>query len=139
MPRPPTRDATGRRITYEMVMIGGINDTPDDAQAAADLLRGPAGPREPHPHEPGRPHARGSRARRSESRRSRPMLRRAGLHTTVRRNRGVDIGAACGQLAAELAGAPTPAAVARRQELLVERSATALRRRGAASPDRRRR
>ena len=54
------------------------------------------------------------------------VLRHVGLHTTVRRNRGVDIGAACGQLAAELAGAPTPAAVARRQQLLVDRSAAAL-------------
>ena len=38
---------------------------------------------------------------------------------TVRRNRGVEIGAACGQLAAERAGAPAPAAVARRRQLLV--------------------
>ena len=49
----------------------------------------------------------------------------------MRRNRGVDIGAACGQLAAELAGAPAPAAVARRRELLVDRSAAALARRAA--------
>jgi hypothetical protein len=54
------------------------------------------------------------------------VLRDAGLRTTVRRNRGMEIGAACGQLAAELAGTPAPAAVARRQRLLVERSAAAL-------------
>ena len=34
------------------------------------------------------------------------VLRAVGLRTTVRRNRGIEIGAACGQLAAELAGAP---------------------------------
>ncbi|MBA3852240.1 MAG: hypothetical protein H0X59_07720 [Chloroflexi bacterium] len=45
----------------------------------------------------------------------------------MRRNRGTEIGAACGQLAAELAAQPTPAAVARRREILVERSAAALR------------
>jgi adenine C2-methylase RlmN of 23S rRNA A2503 and tRNA A37 len=32
--------ATGRRITYEATMIGGINDTPEDAAAMAELLRG---------------------------------------------------------------------------------------------------
>jgi len=54
-------------------------------------------------------------------------LRNVGLHTTIRRNRGIDIGAACGQLAAEMAGAPAPDAVARRRDLLVDRSAAALR------------
>ena len=32
--------ATGRRISYEMTMIGGVNDTDADADAVADLLRG---------------------------------------------------------------------------------------------------
>ena len=32
--------ATGRRVTYEATMIGGINDTELDAQAMAELLRG---------------------------------------------------------------------------------------------------
>ena len=32
------------------------------------------------------------------------MLRAGGVTTTIRRNRGIEIGAACGQLAAELAG-----------------------------------
>jgi hypothetical protein len=54
------------------------------------------------------------------------VLREAGLSTTVRHNRGVEIGAACGQLAAELSGQPTPSAVARRRKLLVDRSAAAL-------------
>jgi hypothetical protein len=49
-----------------------------------------------------------------------------GLHTTVRRNRGIDIGAACGQLAAERAGEPTPAAVQRRRDVIERRSAAAL-------------
>ena len=54
-------------------------------------------------------------------------LRAAGIQTTVRRNRGQEIGAACGQLAADRAGAPTPVVVARRRELLVRQSAAALR------------
>jgi adenine C2-methylase RlmN of 23S rRNA A2503 and tRNA A37 len=54
------------------------------------------------------------------------ILRSAGLRTTVRRNRGIEIGAACGQLAAERAGQPSPSAVRRRRELLERRSAAAL-------------
>src|SRR5262249_19702323 len=32
--------ATGRRVSYEVTMIAGINDTPADADAMAELLRG---------------------------------------------------------------------------------------------------
>ncbi|MEP7158173.1 MAG: 23S rRNA (adenine(2503)-C(2))-methyltransferase RlmN [Chloroflexota bacterium] len=116
---------TGRRLTYEYVMIDGINDTPDDARAAVALLRGQLAhvnliPMNPVAHTPWKP----SSAARVEA--FAAILRGGGLGTTVRRNRGVDIGAACGQLAADRAGAPTPAAVARRQELLVVQSAAAL-------------
>ncbi|MGZ6259186.1 MAG: hypothetical protein ACXWQ6_12040, partial [Candidatus Limnocylindrales bacterium] len=55
------------------------------------------------------------------------VLRQAGLTTTVRLNRGIEIGAACGQLAAEQAAPPSAAAVARRRALLARRSAQALR------------
>jgi 23S rRNA (adenine2503-C2)-methyltransferase len=125
-------DRTGRRVTYEMVMIGGINDTPDDAHAAADLLRGRLAhvnliPMNPVAHTPWEP----STAARIEAFAN--VLRAAGLSTTVRRNRGVEIGAACGQLAAESAGQPTPSAVARRRKLLVDKSATALGLAGAGS------
>jgi 23S rRNA (adenine2503-C2)-methyltransferase len=116
---------TGRRVTYEYVMIEGINDTPADAHAAVRLLKGQLAhvnliPMNPVAHTPWQP----SPASRVEA--FAAILREGGLGTTVRRNRGVDIGAACGQLAADRAGAPAPAAVARRQELLVERSAAAI-------------
>jgi 23S rRNA (adenine2503-C2)-methyltransferase len=117
--------ATGRRVTYEYVMIEGINDTPADAHAALNLLRGQLAhinliPMNPVAHTPWQP----SSASRVEA--FAQILRGGGLGTTVRRNRGVDIGAACGQLAADRAGAPAPAAVARRKELLVVRSAAAI-------------
>ena len=53
-------ERTGRRVTYEMVMIDGINDTPADAQAAASLLRGRLAhvnliPMNPVAHTPWRP------------------------------------------------------------------------------------
>jgi len=54
-------------------------------------------------------------------------LRAAGVPTTIRRNRGQEIGAACGQLAAERAGEPAAPAVERRRELIVRASAAALR------------
>jgi 23S rRNA (adenine2503-C2)-methyltransferase len=119
-------DATGRRVTYEIVMIAGINDTPEDALAVAELLRGRLAhvnliPMNPVAHTPWQP----STPQRIED--FAQILRAVGLRATVRRNRGTEIGAACGQLAAELAGAPTPAAVRRRRELLVARSQEALR------------
>lgn len=118
-------EVTGRRVTYELVMIEGINDTPEDAHAAAELLRGRLAhvnliPMNPVAHTPWRP----SSPARIQAFAN--VLTAAGLSTTVRRNRGVDIGAACGQLAAELAGQPTPSVVARRRKLLVDRSAAAL-------------
>jgi 23S rRNA (adenine2503-C2)-methyltransferase len=116
---------TGRRITYEYVMIDSINDTADDALALTRLLSGQDPhvnliPMNPVAHTPWRP----SSAERTEAFAS--ELRRAGIEVTVRRNRGVEIGAACGQLAADRAEAPPPAAVARRRQLLVDQSAAAL-------------
>ncbi len=118
-------EQTRRRITYEYVMIDSINDTPLDSAALADLLRGRLAhvnliPMNPVAHTPWKP----SSIERTEAFAGR--LREAGIETTVRRNRGIDIGAACGQLAADRAGAPAPAAVARRRELLVVQSAAAL-------------
>jgi 23S rRNA (adenine2503-C2)-methyltransferase len=116
---------TGRRVTYEYVMIDSINDTPDDAAALARLLRGHLAhvnliPMNPVAHTPWQP----SSLPRTEA--FATILRGAAISTTVRRNRGVDIGAACGQLAADRAGAPPAAAVARRRQLLVVQSADAL-------------
>ena len=118
--------ATGRRVSYEVTMIGGVNDTAEDAGAIVDLLRGDHAhvnliPMNPVAHTPWQ---------------ARPMpvieafattLRDAGISTTIRRNRGQEVGAACGQLAAERAGEPPAPAVARRRERLVMASAAALR------------
>jgi 23S rRNA (adenine2503-C2)-methyltransferase len=118
-------DVTGRRVTYEMVMIDGINDTRADAEATAELLRGRLAhvnliPMNPVAHTPWQP----SHPDRVEE--FATTLRAVGLHTTVRRNRGIDIGAACGQLAAEMAGDPAPDAVQRRRDVIERRSAAAL-------------
>jgi len=118
--------ATGRRVSYEVVLIDGINDTPGDALALANLVHGQLAhvnliPMNPVAHTAWRPSA----PARLEA--FADVLRSAGVTTTVRQNRGVEIGAACGQLAAEQATSPSSAAVARRHELLARRSAAALR------------
>jgi 23S rRNA (adenine2503-C2)-methyltransferase len=116
---------TGRRISYEVTMIDGVNDTPADAEALVALLRGDRAhvnliPMNPVAHTPWT---------------ASPMpvieafaatLRAAGIGTTIRRNRGQEVGAACGQLAAERAGEPPAPAVARRRARLVAESAAAL-------------
>jgi len=117
---------TGRRISYEVTMISGINDTALDAEAMADLLRGDHAhvnliPMNPVAHTPWTaspmPVIEGFAA----------TLGAAGIATTIRRNRGQEVGAACGQLAAERAAEPPAPAVARRREVLVAASAAALR------------
>ncbi len=117
---------TGRRISYEVTLIDGINDLPADADAMATLLRGDHAhvnliPMNPVAHTPWTASRPASVAGFAE------RLRRAGVATTVRGNRGTEIGAACGQLAADRAGSPPAAAVARRRERLVAASAAALR------------
>ena len=118
--------ATGRRISYEMTMIGGVNDTDTDADAVATLLRGDLAhvnliPMNPVAHTPWRA------SEMPVIERFAARIQAAGIPVTIRRNRGVEIGAACGQLAAERAGAPTAPAVARRRQRLEAESAKALR------------
>jgi 23S rRNA (adenine2503-C2)-methyltransferase len=117
-------EATGRRVSYEVVMIEGVNDTAVDALEMARLLRGRLAhvnliPMNPVAHTPWQPSPAGRLAAFAAT------LEAAGIATTIRRNRGDEIGAACGQLAAEGA-APSAAAVARRRERLERESAAAL-------------
>jgi 23S rRNA (adenine2503-C2)-methyltransferase len=100
--------AKGRRLSFEWALIDGVNDRPADAAGLARLalpLRAHVNliPLNPTPGYPGggTPPA-GVRA-------FRDRLRAAGVNATVRRNRGTDIDAACGQLAAGAAPAPLTA------------------------------
>jgi 23S rRNA (adenine2503-C2)-methyltransferase len=101
------RTAKGRRLSFEWALIGGINDRPSDAVELAGLARPLAAhvnliPLNPTP---------GYRARGTSPagvRAFRDQLVALGVNATVRHNRGSDIDAACGQLAAR-AGAPPPA------------------------------
>ncbi len=87
-----------RRITFEYIMLAGLNDGDEDARRLARLLRGiPAKinliPFNPYPGAPY--HA--SPSRRIDE--FREVLIAAGLMTITRKPRGQDIDAACGQLA----------------------------------------
>jgi 23S rRNA (adenine2503-C2)-methyltransferase len=91
-------EQNGRSVTFEYVMLDGINDSPVQARALARLLKGhPAKvnliPFNPFP---------GTRYRRSAApiiQRFRDELLQRGVLATIRRTRGEDIDAACGQLA----------------------------------------
>jgi 23S rRNA (adenine2503-C2)-methyltransferase len=117
--------ATGRRISYEVTMISGVNDTDLDAEAMAGLLHGD------HAHVNLIPmnlvaHTPWTASPMPVIERFAATLEGAGIQTTIRRNRGQEVGAACGQLAAERAGEPPAPAVARRRARLVAESAAAL-------------
>jgi 23S rRNA (adenine2503-C2)-methyltransferase len=117
---------TGRRVSYEYVMISGVNDTDADADALSGLLRGDLAhvnliPMNSVAHTPWQASS-PQRVREFAAR-----LAAAGVGATVRRNRGQDAGAACGQLAADRAGEPSPPTVQHRRELIVRQSAAALR------------
>ncbi|MDQ6727130.1 MAG: 23S rRNA (adenine(2503)-C(2))-methyltransferase RlmN [Actinomycetota bacterium] len=95
--------AKGRRLSFEWALIDGVNDRSSDAAELARLAR-PLGahvnliPLNPTPGYL----TRGTPAAGVAAFRDR--LTAAGVNATVRRNRGTDIAAACGQLAA--AGQP---------------------------------
>jgi 23S rRNA (adenine2503-C2)-methyltransferase len=91
--------AKGRRLSFEWALIDGVNDQPSDAADLADLAR-PLGAHVnviPLNRTPGYPR-RGTPP--AGVRRFRDQLLAFGVNITVRRNRGTDIDAACGQLAA---------------------------------------
>jgi 23S rRNA (adenine2503-C2)-methyltransferase len=110
-----------RRITFEYVMLRGVNDTPAEARELVRLLAGipakvnliPFNPWPGAPYERSTPEAIAAFAR---------VLMEAGFIAPVRTPRGEDIMAACGQLKSEserlrrsrlpATGAPKPASAA---------------------------
>jgi 23S rRNA (adenine2503-C2)-methyltransferase len=95
--------AKGRRLSFEWALIEGTNDRERDARELAELCRGLPLPAHvnliPLNPTPGYP-TRGTP--REGVRRFRNQLDDLGVNATVRRNRGTDIDAACGQLAARV-------------------------------------
>ena len=91
----------GRRLSFEWAMIDGVNDRAGDAAELAKLCRRFRLPAHvnliPLNPTPGYPTV-GSPLKRVHD--FRDTLETMGVNATVRRNRGTDIDAACGQLAA---------------------------------------
>jgi 23S rRNA (adenine2503-C2)-methyltransferase len=89
-----------KRITFEYVMIGGVNDRDADADRLAKLARGLGALVNILPlHPGGAPELVPTSADRIRAFAGR--LRNQGVQATVRRSRGLDIDAACGQLRTE--------------------------------------
>jgi 23S rRNA (adenine2503-C2)-methyltransferase len=91
----------GERFTFEYVMLDGVNDSEEQARQLANLLNRhslkakvnliPHNPADPLPYQP---------STEGNVERFQNVLESKGIHTFVRRPRGRDIFAACGQLAA---------------------------------------
>jgi len=92
--------AKRRRITFEYVMLDGVNDTPEDARRLVRLLNGIKAKVNllPLNEAAGIPFRRPSDARVNEFAR---ILAERDVIVSVRRSRGRDIRAACGQLIVE--------------------------------------
>ena len=91
----------GQRFTFEYVMLDGVNDSDEQARQLANLLNRhdlhakvnliPHNPADPLPYQP---------SPRTRVEMFKGILESKGIHTFVRKPRGRDIFAACGQLAA---------------------------------------
>ena len=94
---------TGRRVSYEYVMLGGVNDAPAVAEELGTLLHGHLAHVNLIPYNaiPGDPYT-GSLPEVIAA--FRRLVRAHGIECTVRDTRGRDIAAACGQLRAEAVG-----------------------------------
>jgi 23S rRNA (adenine2503-C2)-methyltransferase len=90
-------EKTGRRVTYEYILLAGVNDGPTEARQLVALLRGRPSLVNLIPYNPVRglkfhtPHG-GAVARFVE------ILEEGGLNVAVRHRKGARIDAACGQL-----------------------------------------
>ncbi len=90
-------EKTGRRITFEYALVGGVNDTREDAQELAALTRGlnchinliPVNPIKERNF---------VQSETSEITAFKNKLEKNGINVTIRREMGRDIDGACGQL-----------------------------------------
>jgi len=99
--------AFDRRVTFEYVMLGGVNDSPRQAVQLAELARKckafvnliPLHPGGASSFTPTTPHGIAVFAR---------AIRAKGVEVAIRKSRGTDIAAACGQLRVERLGRRAP-------------------------------
>jgi 23S rRNA (adenine2503-C2)-methyltransferase len=88
---------TGRQVTYEYILLGGLNDQPVHARELSGLLRGRIAHVNliPWNDVEGLPYA---RPRMEDQEQVIETLKRGGVSVKVRKRKGADIDAACGQL-----------------------------------------
>jgi 23S rRNA (adenine2503-C2)-methyltransferase len=93
------RCGTGRRVSFEYVLLRGVNDGNEQSRDLARLLR-PLGGGAHVNLIPWNPYAEGQFVRSDgpDADRFASDLRSLGIHTTIRYSKGLDISAACGQL-----------------------------------------
>jgi len=93
--------AARRKVTFEYVMLEGINDSPEQARQLVKVLQGVPAKLNLIPFNPfpGTNYRVSSQARIDKFR---DILMQAGLITVTRKTRGDDIDAACGQLAGKV-------------------------------------
>lgn len=90
-------EKTGRRVTFEYALVGGVNDTEEDARELAALIGGlnchvnliPVNPIKERDY---------VQSGQEEIRRFKNKLEKNGIVATIRREMGRDINGACGQL-----------------------------------------
>lgn len=93
-------EKTGRRVTFEYGLFGGVNDQVEHAKELASLIRGLKCHVNliPVNYVPERNYV---RTPRDQIFRFERTLKKEGIHVTIRREHGHDIDAACGQLRAK--------------------------------------
>lgn len=94
------KDSNGRRVTYEYILLKGINDSKENAKELAKLIKPTFGYVNLIPYNKvnEKPYERSDRATVKEFQN---ILLSEGIKTTVRKEFGSDIDAACGQLRAK--------------------------------------
>jgi 23S rRNA (adenine2503-C2)-methyltransferase len=97
-------ERTGRRVSFEYVLLGGLNDRPEHARALADLLGGFQSHVNLIPYNPIAEEG-FQRPDRERVEAFRAALARRRLAVSVRASRGLDQDAACGQLRRRLSPA----------------------------------
>ncbi|PSP17894.1 MAG: 23S rRNA (adenine(2503)-C(2))-methyltransferase RlmN [Cyanobacteria bacterium QS_8_64_29] len=95
---------TGRRVSFEYILLAGTNDAPEQAQELAEHLRGFQSHTNLIPYNP-IDEADYQRPDRQRIQAFRSVLEQHGIATSVRHSRGLEADAACGQLRQERARA----------------------------------
>lgn len=93
-------ETTNRRVTFEYIMLNGVNDTPENAQELADLTKKIRKLSYVNliPYNPVSEHDQYSRSPKERVEAFYDVLKKNGVNCVVRQEHGMDIDAACGQL-----------------------------------------